>query len=1060
MEESLAGGKAYSRATVPEARVVRHGSKNASLGSGSWQSLAVDMAQPLMNGSGGHGNGAGKNIHATTNVVGGGGGGDVTAAASPPLTGITTPRRSVDTTTEGGSASGLASSSASGPVPMVLRRLRKTAFRKSGGGGSGGGGGGSGGSGTPGGAAILNAAVERKAAEQPGAPGKHRRAIRGLFGLGSWKGRFSHGGESVAAAAAAAATPQPPLTQHSLTEEHGNAHSLIHASGGSQNTEIKGFCATAATAAAAELTPDAVAATAVAANAAAAAAAASMAATGGSRGSFEGVPLEPRPFGSPFSAKTCSRPSTPGRAAAVGGAAAAKPKLNGVVAMVTPPPLLPPRPKRNLSPSPSRVDQDGTANAVSTAAACPTRTSVNTALRAAAAAAANTTATGAIYDGGCESVTLAAAAAAGGKEHSASGSEHPEQPHLMPPDVTELSEGLPQRTPPVTPPPPQQQRASIALSPLPDPDEGPPPQWRQLHHHHGQQQVEHQQGHGQAPGQGPLDIMGGGCAHQGQQQPDSPPQQQQQQRQESAGTAIPQAVDDPFRRLSIPLSAPTSMKEARISAPVAAATAAAAAAVDGGGSGDGGGDSAATLVAASGPSDPSFISTLMACSETAVASPPPVPQGGQQQQAQQQKDLEKHSQPQPQQQQQLLTLSSSRGSAFATPGAAAAAAAAAANGTSAISEALPYPPWSPTRTSTCGGGSSMGRQLQRELSAISTVSATAADSGIAAATGTAPLTVTSPVPNGVPSGASLPPWSSTLQSLSQVLKMQKSLQVERQARAELTEMLSEMTRKYEGMVRIRRFENYRALVEGARFQLHLANEVRRVVMWYNEARDVVQVDPDLGLGADRAQQRAGATELWPRSFAPQDMERADRGCFGFPTPSTWAGVMAVLMGRSRAPPAPEPMRCFSLYLGGGRCLHLQLPSSGNGRSRDEWLDALQDIAATGRSRVVREERASSTKTSKGLATGLQQAPGSTAAAPTAATATVAAASGNGATATSLTAAAVSGSTTPQLQNALPTAGAVGTAATTAAAMVATQTPQLPGSDGGCGPQAMNARPAE
>ncbi|GLI60440.1 hypothetical protein VaNZ11_002594, partial [Volvox africanus] len=1062
LEESLAGGKAHNSKTMPEARVVRHGPHDASLDSGSWQSLTTDTVLPHLNGGGGRGNGAGKNNHATTNVGSNSSRGDVAAPATAPLAGITTPRRSMDTTTEGGSASGLASSSASGPVPMVFRRLRKTAFRKSGGSSGGGGGGGSGAPGSPGGAVMQSAAVERKAAEQPGPPGKHRRAIRGLFGFGSWKGRSSHVRESapaaaaavVAAVVAAAATQLPPSARLSLTEAHDDAHSLIRASGDSQDTEIKGeqgFCDTAA-AAAAELTTDGVDASGVAANAAAA----STAATGVSRGSFEGLSLEPRGFGSPFSAEICSKSGTPRTTAASGGAASASPQMNGVAAMVTPPPLLPPRLKLNFSPSPPRVDQDRKANACSTAASYLARTSVDTRLRAATAATAATTAAAVIlgdgldslvFDAGALGAAAAAAAAAGEEELSASVSEHPGQSHRMQPDVVGLTEGLSKSTPPPhTPPLPP--RASISLSPLPDLEELPSPQRRQQRHHLQEQweqlSLQHveQKGQGQGHGHGQVDKSGDGCAS--QQLPDSPLAQELQQRQESAAAAMPPDVVDPTRRLSICLSAPSAIKKAHASGPVAAAIAA-----DSGGSGDGDGDSIAAMAAAHGPLNPSSIPTATACVQTAVASLPPVLQQGQQNDSGKQPQL------------QLLTLSGSRGSAFATPGAAAAATAA-ANGTS---EAQPHAPWSHTRTSNGGAAaaSSMSRELNRQLSAISVVSAAAADPGTAAMVSSGPLTAAPPALSAGPLGTSPPPWSSTLQSLAQVLKMQKSLQVERQARAELTEMLSDMTRKYEGMVRIRRFENYRALVEGARFQLHLANEMRRVLMWYNEARDVVQVDPDVGFGSDRSQERT--VGLWPRTFAPQELERAERGCAGFPSPNPgWAGVVAALITRFRPTP-PEPMRSFSLVLEGGRCLHLQLPPSGNGRSRDEWVDALQDLAATGKSRVAREERAGSTKPSKGLAAGSQQAPVTTAAAPAATAVTAAAGvagagAGGGATATLQVAAAVSGSATPQQHNAHQTPAATTWGPAAATAMVAAPTPTRIGNDGGGGYHAADGRVAE
>ncbi|GFR48262.1 hypothetical protein Agub_g10127 [Astrephomene gubernaculifera] len=212
-------------------------------------------------------------------------------------------------------------------------------------------------------------------------------------------------------------------------------------------------------------------------------------------------------------------------------------------------------------------------------------------------------------------------------------------------------------------------------------------------------------------------------------------------------------------------------------------------------------------------------------------------------------------------------------------------------------------------------------------------------------------------------------WPASLQSLAQVVKMQRLLEVERQARSEAQEALLRTQRQYEALVRLRRFESKRALMEGARFLLHLGPHVRWVVLWLNEPRGLLHVhDPEGAASAAAAGRGAGGEaaagggggggggggaaaaavggEPWPRVFAPQDIQRADRGCASFPNPSAWAGVVAALMGRQRpAPPASlDPRKCFSLSLEGGRSLHLQLPPAGNGRSRDEWLDALQDLA--------------------------------------------------------------------------------------------------------------------
>jgi hypothetical protein len=41
--------------------------------------------------------------------------------------------------------------------------------------------------------------------------------------------------------------------------------------------------------------------------------------------------------------------------------------------------------------------------------------------------------------------------------------------------------------------------------------------------------------------------------------------------------------------------------------------------------------------------------------------------------------------------------------------------------------------------------------------------------------------------------------------------------------------------------------------------------------------------------------------------------------------------------------AAADARCFSLVCGGRGAAHLQLPPGGNGRSRDEWVAALQEL---------------------------------------------------------------------------------------------------------------------
>ena len=61
----------------------------------------------------------------------------------------------------------------------------------------------------------------------------------------------------------------------------------------------------------------------------------------------------------------------------------------------------------------------------------------------------------------------------------------------------------------------------------------------------------------------------------------------------------------------------------------------------------------------------------------------------------------------------------------------------------------------------------------------------------------------------------------------------------------------------------------------------------------------------------------------------------------------WAGLLMRprrSSATSAAALAAIERRCFSVFAVGGRAvLHLQLPPGGNGRSRQEWVDALSGV---------------------------------------------------------------------------------------------------------------------
>ncbi len=80
------------------------------------------------------------------------------------------------------------------------------------------------------------------------------------------------------------------------------------------------------------------------------------------------------------------------------------------------------------------------------------------------------------------------------------------------------------------------------------------------------------------------------------------------------------------------------------------------------------------------------------------------------------------------------------------------------------------------------------------------------------------------------------------------------------------------------------------------------------------------------------------------------------GASHFPRPGSidWNGLKSLILGKREAVSrGVNDSKAFSLHVAptgssSGGMYHLQLPLHGNGRSRDEWVAALQDLAANAR----------------------------------------------------------------------------------------------------------------
>lgn len=60
-----------------------------------------------------------------------------------------------------------------------------------------------------------------------------------------------------------------------------------------------------------------------------------------------------------------------------------------------------------------------------------------------------------------------------------------------------------------------------------------------------------------------------------------------------------------------------------------------------------------------------------------------------------------------------------------------------------------------------------------------------------------------------------------------------------------------------------------------------------------------------------------------------------------------AGLTKSKLADSEIPSHVDDAKCFSIVFSSNSALHLELPPNGNGRSRDEWVDAFGALVGNG-----------------------------------------------------------------------------------------------------------------
>jgi len=183
----------------------------------------------------------------------------------------------------------------------------------------------------------------------------------------------------------------------------------------------------------------------------------------------------------------------------------------------------------------------------------------------------------------------------------------------------------------------------------------------------------------------------------------------------------------------------------------------------------------------------------------------------------------------------------------------------------------------------------------------------------------------------------------------------------------MAEHAQKMEAELQNEIQRRCFEELRALVEGAKFVIHSRHGAQLQHVWLDVgARALMRraeadtpgpaEDPEPATGAPRgepAEATRDGRKAPARSLAVKRISQTIEGGLHFPAsarkhPGLWKHMKRILgqqlnSGARRPKDGPDPSRSFSVLVDRHEGLHLEVPPGGNGRSRDEWVRAFEDL---------------------------------------------------------------------------------------------------------------------
>ncbi|KAK9808686.1 hypothetical protein WJX72_001889 [[Myrmecia] bisecta] len=203
-----------------------------------------------------------------------------------------------------------------------------------------------------------------------------------------------------------------------------------------------------------------------------------------------------------------------------------------------------------------------------------------------------------------------------------------------------------------------------------------------------------------------------------------------------------------------------------------------------------------------------------------------------------------------------------------------------------------------------------------------------------------------------PSATSMAGSPGAIALLVKVSKLERLLRDERLERQRLVSEAEGLAAQLEAELaaeRTRRLsEQLRALIEGARFVMHKSTGAEPRHVWFSPSTASLRwAMSRVATGAPNG--KTGDVKNKERSIELKKIKSVEAGTGLFPSrmPQGWSGLKAMIPGLkkpSNTPAEPDEGKSFSIVFTHNSAIHLELPPLGNGRSREEWVAAFQDLA--------------------------------------------------------------------------------------------------------------------